>query len=898
MATPKLLRVISLGLLMIFCLVAVSAQASQECETCRTSASAAPLAIRQSEVLELQYTHNVQINGEESVANVTGSVDLSTGIVTVDGRIDRYIDGYFRWPVSWLTLIMTSVLPAVSLEQDGAVNLLTATDGELGYEVVALTQNDYADITTRISVRRDGDTIIAELNSEGESRYPEIVGMGDRPMVIRQTPTEDGFRESGVKQLVSADGEVIEIAHDATFTGVSIPDEQTRTVTLEVLEEAEDSLSVSLQYGGRVFPFDPGILTLEACERGGFSTEEDFMALENIPADGNPYISDGDLLSFSGEVCARNQQLVQNFDVIYDMGLDALDILSIEERIIAFSTELDSPHGNFSAGDLLFPDGTRIPNSALVLRFQIPYDIGLDGVHFVGNMDRIPEFLERIRSLPPTDLGGGQLQELLQAFDLDIWFSIEGTWDFAADVQILDGDVLSARDGIVVLRQDQLLDEPIPAGIPKRGVDFGLDGLTGPRDVDRSAMLFSTEILFDDEPPFTDGDVLKIGGSVAIDNSTVVTPFTPAADFLGLDAISLNYTEPPRDPQIQDICGTEHSVGDFEGGPAPVGSSNPAFTGLYQVPADINENGLIEAGEYNPSPCGLYVPIGGRMPPDAATRFRVVFREHTEPVPASVGASTTRNIQTLWSLKSWDPILATCKYQGLTLSTDTDGWMDVIDYWEAKTGLDFDGDSLTYTDGCENDGLVLAVWNTFGLPAPERDGHHVIWLEWDGASGLEREPVEYHVQLDNTRPQLTGLEVRLMDGSTVVETCGEAPEGVSEFQVFGEFKDAYHGQFSISIKGGTPPPLNYGPHPHYSADDGSGFSNTDNGGTIGTGLQHLRNINMADMGDRFTKCCYILELYVSDRAILHTFNNRQANPTNSWTSAPFYPLYVTFAAAP
>ncbi len=111
-----------------------------------------------------------------------------------------------------------------------------------------------------------------------------------------------------------------------------------------------------------------------------------------------------------------------------DLGLDALDILVVDERLIAFSTELDSPHGNFGAGDLLFTNGASIPNAALLFRFDIPLDLGLDGVHFVGRPDGIRRFLEVVGGTAPQDWLGGKLQDVLTELDIDIWFSVEGSW--------------------------------------------------------------------------------------------------------------------------------------------------------------------------------------------------------------------------------------------------------------------------------------------------------------------------------------------------------------------------------------------------------------------------------------------------------------------------------------
>ena len=87
------------------------------------------------------------------------------------------------------------------------------------------------------------------------------------------------------------------------------------------------------------------------CKEGAFSTEEDFVMREGEPFDGDPYISDGDVLSIDGHVCARNAELLARFfpdqRYIADLGLDALDILNFADRIIAFSTELEDPRGAF-----------------------------------------------------------------------------------------------------------------------------------------------------------------------------------------------------------------------------------------------------------------------------------------------------------------------------------------------------------------------------------------------------------------------------------------------------------------------------------------------------------------------------------------------------------------------
>lgn len=205
--------------------------------------------------LQIDYIHDVQINGETAQAIVTGTANLGTGVVVVEGTISHYIAGYRFWPSSWITLIMTSILPAVSLERGEARNLLTITDGQLGYEVRAITENEFAAIRTEIQVILEGDTIVAHLKSEGESNYPDLVGMGEGKMEILQTPNPDGgFTETGTKQLLTVEGEMIEIPHYAEFVGVELPAAQRRTVEVKVLEASDDLTRMVLEYTGVTQP--------------------------------------------------------------------------------------------------------------------------------------------------------------------------------------------------------------------------------------------------------------------------------------------------------------------------------------------------------------------------------------------------------------------------------------------------------------------------------------------------------------------------------------------------------------------------------------------------------------------------------------------------------------------
>jgi len=277
------------------------------------------------------------------------------------------------------------------------------------------------------------------------------------------------------------------------------------------------------------------------CQWLAFSVEEDFVMTDGEPPDGNPYISDGDLLSWRATICARNAELLNLFDVPADLGLDAADVITTTGNAVAFSTELDSPNpGQFTAGDLLISNGSRIPNAALTSGFGVGYDVGLDAVHFVGKTVDILAFLDDWARDP------GDLSSMLQQHEIDIWFSTEATWDPVGALGFLDGDLLSARNGAVIALGSDLLPAVVPAGIPSAGVDFGLDAASGERIDEPKAVAFSTEILHENSFDFTDGDILQYGStSIVYTNHTLIDSFKPAVRFLGLDALSFSVADQP-----------------------------------------------------------------------------------------------------------------------------------------------------------------------------------------------------------------------------------------------------------------------------------------------------------------------------------------------------------------
>lgn len=314
--------------------------------------------------------------------------------------------------------------------------------------------------------------------------------------------------------------------------------------TIRVTVNAEDGVGSTVSGMTNVLlvpsPSPSDNVGLLSCSKMAFSTEEDFVTYGPLPADGNPIISDGDLLGVGCVVCARNQDLLRNFDVKQDLGLDAVDVVDARRNLVAFSTELDSPNlGQFTAGDLLVTSGAVIPNSALLSAFQLRgQDLGLDAVHFVGYPEQIIEFLNYVFKMGPDYWArDGVLQASLQEHGIDIWFSTEGSAPYPLPPGFIDGDLLSARDGIIVARNSLLLPTAVPAGIPSRGVDFGLDAVTADRLATRETLHFSTELLYTGEPRFNDGDVLLILNGVIYTNDDLVRCFEPAARFIGLDAL-------------------------------------------------------------------------------------------------------------------------------------------------------------------------------------------------------------------------------------------------------------------------------------------------------------------------------------------------------------------------
>ena len=578
---------------------------------------------------------------------------------------------------------------------------------------------------------------------------------------------------------------------------------------------------------------------LEECARGCFSTEEDFVMQKSEPYDGNPYISDGDLLSFSGKVCARNADLLSRYydgRPPADLGLDAVDVLDIEARLVAFSTELDDPRGRFTAGDLLFTSGGVIPNRALVYPFGISYDVGLDALQFRGEASRIISFVSAVPTLCPNGWPGC-LQQELKRYGIDIWFSIEGTVMRAGAPSILDGYVLEASTGTIVAKQDALLPADVPADIPQRGVDFGLDALAVPIMLTQQAPLyFSTEILYrGKETPFTDGDVLRMGDGVVLRNENAIAAFYPAADFLGLDALDVGMVVEEREPRITHIGPI--AVTDINGGTVPVGGVG---------------NGLGSYVAYN-RPFGGMIPIYGEIP-SGITKFRVVYRKAGDPRPASPATATGIAVVPAdgWKVEDWSWLNSDCS-DWTPYASDANGWFDTSEYRRLAFGEGMPADCTAQ--------LPLTVWNSQGSGV-DSAGHYVVWLQWEQGGTIYEEPYDHHVQFDNEEPK--NLQLSIPGGA-----CASYGPTDMPIMVQGHFDDAYFWRYRLKIFGGNPPAAHYYGIVNY---DDSAVDNVGPTGT-GAGLKDLHTVNVNDLpAASVVECAYGLRLWVEDLTIHCGYN--------------------------
>jgi hypothetical protein len=249
-----------------------------------------------------------------------------------------------------------------------------------------------------------------------------------------------------------------------------------------------------------------------------FSTAQPFTAGRwNPPTNA---VSAGDLLSSSGQVAKRNQQLCGRLGLqppVPDLGLKDVGILPGGE--IAFSIEQDvfsESLGGLHAGDLLTDGGRLLRSNSKLLSSFVPSPV------------------------PPAGAGLGAVKV---TDDGAIFFSVQTNfYSVKLGRTIQTGDLLS-DSGDMVRSEAQMLANFNPV---KPAADYGLSAVF---------LWPSGEIWFSTMQSFAGpgsnsyaaGDLLSDQGYVVYRNSDLVSAFQPAAGTtgLGLDALYVITDVPP-----------------------------------------------------------------------------------------------------------------------------------------------------------------------------------------------------------------------------------------------------------------------------------------------------------------------------------------------------------------
>jgi hypothetical protein len=517
-----------------------------------------------------------------------------------------------------------------------------------------------------------------------------------------------------------------------------------------------------------------------------FSTEEEFVTQGSEPADGNPIISDGDLLMSSGIVYMRNKELLQQFITAnepelqrFDFGLDAADVILEDKQLVAFSTSLDHPRQQFVSGDLLITNGALIPNQALLANFNLPVeiDLGLDAVHFLGVRDSIVQFIESIRDLSRDEWLSNPklLSDQLREFQLDILISTEGTSPMGDRVGFLDGDLLSVVNGTIYLSNYDALPTTQPAGIPKRGVDFGMDAFTQIIDQIEQISLnaFSTEIN-GFRSAFTDGDALLKGNGVIFRNIDLIGAFEPNTQDLGLDALSVPAISGGQEPglcQFTQIGGVYVNASHWD---YSTGYVDPDLSGRKDYPF------------------GGWVSIRAELSSDAVEHRVVVRDSDGNESPILMPATTGWRIW-CFPLSTWHSIVI-----------DGDGWMNTSYY---KNIL---------RDYCGNPDLILVNWRTRGVVS---NGTYTLILQIKDASNAIINCHEIPVVIENDRP-----EIIVSDD----HECQEYKIADMPLDITGAMRDAHYSNFRLTLDSHwLSTPITFSNGYYYS------HSNLDMQGTLG-----------------------------------------------------------------
>ena len=608
----------------------------------------------------------------------------------------------------------------------------------------------------------------------------------------------------------------------------------------------------------RAQAFDP-----ERCTGLLFSTEEDFVSEAVETEDGNPLISDGDILAFEGgtvRVCARNLALLERFDFSQGTrpaGLDALDVVSVSgEPVVAFSTDTDHPFGGISDGDLLFSTGARISGDALTERLSrnlgLRGGLGLDAIQFVGDPDRLEEVIGR---LAEGEVPAEELLSFMEEGGVDILYSIEATGPTADAPVVLDGDLISAVSGAVVRPQGDLF-AGYPAGLPSDGTDYGLDAFVAEREArEGEEGLLSSEIGQVGEPePFAEGDLLRSGTAVALPAEAIADALGRPDLRPGLDALAFGVGEGQPGARIEQIC--------LE----PVEDLSPDGYIL-----DVVARGDGAPAERIERPCGGDVAIEANLP-----RGTRAYRVRYEGVGPSAGTAGVVTLSRLYREEVVPGLCAETSFGPITDPTGAggDGWFDYAEYLAMTTSP------------CATP-AHLSVWRS--RDAVAGTGTFDIVVEYLDAAGSAQEIRLREVDaggtvrragivIDNAPPEMVDPQrVVLRDPATgeLIGACGET--GVSgPFSIETAFRDDHFSHFVVRVTGGdptrartlrTPAGAAVAGASHWYFDTVAASGLTPQGTAAFPAFASVRDFDLTADGLDFggEACCYALRLEVYDR---------------------------------
>ncbi|MEE9452835.1 MAG: hypothetical protein V3V13_00440 [Paracoccaceae bacterium] len=510
-------------------------------------------------------------------------------------------------------------------------------------------------------------------------------------------------------------------------------------------------------------------INLVNCKGLWFSTSEDFLSRNKNATIGGPVVSDGDLLTYvmgsGARICARNADLMRVFDIEkYDHGLDALDQVVIDEKFVvaAFSTELDSVHGagQFTAGDLLFTTGAIIPNAALLFKFELPrsLNLGLDAVTITGSPRGKRELLSKLSSAGPDLLREKPeiLIDILQGTETDILFSTEGTPPDVQNPRFLDGDLLSAKTGMIVRSNADLL-PGLPAGLPLRGVDYGLDAYTPGYDrIEQQSMeLFSIEVNAKDNS-ISDGDALMVGPGIYLKDKDLIANFEPLDSDMGLDALAARIGRESNNCEIRITTVSDIDVTDI----------NQA-TGLFDTDR----------------PFGAWVRIQGIVPGDACPRFN----SHEFQVQVSVDGGIPQPILHPAS-QGWERNVSPCVSSNDLYTSDTQGgWFTLTDYWRFGE--------------CPDD-ASLAYWQSTTAPGADEAVFTIVMRPIGGGVEIPSMPVK--IRIDNDKPdQMLAALYRSGEMTPFGDQCKIEGDGNDiVIDIKGRVRDEHFSRYALYWAGG------------------------------------------------------------------------------------------------